>query len=94
MGSKPPGGLLDLLGAGEIREALRQVHRAVRQRVPGHLADDRFGEPPRFIREARGGDAVGRCSQCEGLCRTGRSPDEEIIRRQTRLGPSSVFGWQ
>src|SRR3712207_8988954 len=47
------GGALQVFGRGEIGEALREVDRAVLQRLARHLADDRFGEAARLLRDAR-----------------------------------------
>ncbi len=44
-----PGGLLDFLRGGEVGEPLGQVDRPVEHRLPGHLPDDRLGEPLRLL---------------------------------------------
>ena len=44
--------LLDRRGRGKIRKALRQIDGAVLLRQPGHLADDRLGEPLGLVRRS------------------------------------------
>ena len=41
---------LDVIRRGEIREALREVHGAVLQRLARHLPNHRLGKRTRFFR--------------------------------------------
>ena len=52
VGDRLASRLLDLLGRGEVGEALRQVDGAVRDREPRHLADHGFGERGGLARRA------------------------------------------
>ncbi len=75
------GCLLQLVGAGEVGKALREVDRVVGEGEPGHLADHRLGEAPARtltrvvpLWDGSGGAGWVTCPSCRA-----RIPGESVL---------------
>ena len=78
------GSLLELVGCGEVGEALREADRAVRDRKAVHLADDRLGESLSLVAEPR---RAGSHHAAESTClRSAQVYDDARTRRAVQCG--------